>query len=338
MVKFPKNNNLEWLRLLFALQVVIVHASKHIGFAIPQAIHRFPGVPAFFFVSGFLIYSSYLNAPGLRYFENRFLRLFPALLFVTIGGAAIALLSHGWIDLLHNPLKYITWFFSQITIGQAYNPAYFRDIGVGVINGSLWTITTEILFYISIPLIVWMERRFRFTVSLLLILSFFIYSLGPQFLSKAIYHDKTYYDFIALTPIAWGWMFAFGILTSKHFNAIRRWLPYTPWLVVPMIAMAYFGNGFLFNTTENRLGLIYFICYIAFVLWFAFVLPYIRLNFDFSYGIYIWHMPVINFLLVIKLPNVWLTFFITFLAAAISWFLVEKPALRKKYKSLKFVQ
>src|SRR6266436_40126 len=90
-VTFPRNNNLEWLRLIFAVQVVFVHAAEHLNFAIPAIIGHFPGVPAFFFVSGFLIYASYLNAPGRRYFENRFLRLFPALVFVTLGGMAVAL-------------------------------------------------------------------------------------------------------------------------------------------------------------------------------------------------------------------------------------------------------
>ena len=85
-IAFPRNNNLEWLRLIFAVQVVLVHVAEHLKIAIPSVINHFPGVPAFFFVSGFLIYASYLNAPGRRYFENRFLRIYPALVFVTLGG------------------------------------------------------------------------------------------------------------------------------------------------------------------------------------------------------------------------------------------------------------
>lgn len=85
---FPRKNNLEWLRLIFAMQVVLAHAANHLesGFKLPGFMSNFPGVPAFFFVSGFLIYPSYLNSPGKRYFENRFLRLFPGLVMVTIGG------------------------------------------------------------------------------------------------------------------------------------------------------------------------------------------------------------------------------------------------------------
>ena len=98
-LSFPRNNNLEWLRLIFATQVVLMHVQEHLGLALPKIISHFPGVPAFFFVSGFLIYASYLNAPGRRYFENRFLRLIPGLIVVTMAGALVVLVAHGWTDL-----------------------------------------------------------------------------------------------------------------------------------------------------------------------------------------------------------------------------------------------
>ena len=58
-------------------------------------INHLPGVPAFFFVSGFLIYTSYLNAPGIRYFQNRFLRVFPGLVFVSLGGLVVVGIAKG---------------------------------------------------------------------------------------------------------------------------------------------------------------------------------------------------------------------------------------------------
>lgn len=332
---FPKQNNLEWLRLLLATQVVIEHAAAHIGFSLPGLISNFPGVPAFFFVSGFLIYSSYLNAPGRRYFENRFLRLYPGLVAVTIGGAVVALLARGWSDLFYNGETYAVWFIAQTTLGQAFNPGLFREVGVGVINGSLWTITTEILFYLCVPVIAWLERRFAHTVIMLLALSFVFYAIGPLVFSTKIYRDKTVYDLFALTPVAWGWMFAAGILAAKNFDCIRRFIPYAIWAIAPMALMIAFGSGLLFGSTGNRLGLVYFLCYVGVVLWFAFTVPFVRLKFDLSYGAYIWHMPVINFLLVLGIPNPWLAVSLTYLIATLSWFLVEKPALKRKRLSLK---
>jgi peptidoglycan/LPS O-acetylase OafA/YrhL len=336
---FPRNNNLEWLRLIFAVQVVFVHAAEHLNFTIPPIVGHFPGVPAFFFVSGFLIYASYRNAPGRRYFENRLLRLFPALVFVTLGGMAVALGAHGWRDLINNFPTYMIWLVAQTTLGQAYNPALFRDIGVGVINGSLWTLTTEILFYYSVPILVWMERRFRFTVLALVGLSFAIYVSGPLLWSEALYRQRTLFDILALTPIVWGWMFGFGILAVKRFDLVQRGLKYLPIAVVPMAVMIGFGKGPLFASVGNRVGLVYFASYVVLVLWFAFATPFVRLKFDLSYGIYVWHMPVINLLLVFAVPRgAPLAFVLTLAIAALSWIVVEKPALKLKRQSLKPIE
>ena len=98
---FPKSNNLDWLRLAFATQVVLVHASEHLRLGIPpEAGKRSNGVPGFFFVSGFLIYASYLNTTPIRFLQNRCLRLYPGLIFVTLGGACVTLMAHGWSALL----------------------------------------------------------------------------------------------------------------------------------------------------------------------------------------------------------------------------------------------
>jgi peptidoglycan/LPS O-acetylase OafA/YrhL len=333
----PKYNNLEWLRLLFALQVVIGHASSHMQFPIPEFVGHFPGVPAFFFVSGFLIYASYHNAPGRIYFENRFLRLFPGLLFVTFGGFAVLLFAKGWQDVVAHWNTYVVWVFAQIALGQAYNPAHFRDVGVGVINGSLWTLTTEILFYLAVPVIVWAERRFRFVLGALVVLSYALYVVGPHMWTAAIYRDKTLYSFVELTPLVWGWMFGIGIFSAKYFDQLARWIRFFPVAVLPMMGMIYGGEGVLWGSSGNRVGLLYFVSYAALILWLAFGLHYVRLKLDLSYGVYIWHMPVINLLLVLAMHSMALTVGLTFTMALISWFFVEKPAQRLKRRSIHVV-
>jgi peptidoglycan/LPS O-acetylase OafA/YrhL len=334
VIQFPKLNNLEWLRLIFAWQVVLVHAGEHLKSPMPDFIHHFPGVPAFFFVSGFLIYASYLNAPGRIYYENRFLRLIPALVAVTMGGAAVALMARGLLDLKENFSQYIMWFLAQISLGQAYNPSLFRDIGVGVINGSLWSITVEILFYFSVPLVVFFEQRVKRTVLWLMLLSFAIYMLGPDLLALKVYREKSIYDVLGLTPIVWGWMFGFGILCAKHFKTIQQYLQYAPWLTVPLAAMMAFGEGPIFGSTGNSVGIAYFICYTGLILWMAFCAPYTRLPFDISYGTYIWHMPVINFMLLKSMTGIIPSIVGTAILATASWYLIERPALGLKKKSL----
>lgn len=334
-VPFPKENNLQWLRLIFACQVLVMHAAESLGVSIPDFFAHFPGVPAFFFVSGFLIYSSYRNAPDRRYFENRFLRLFPGLVLVTLGAMAVVLVAHGWRDLIDHPGTYASWIVSQITLGQAYNPGLFRDVGVGAINGSLWTLTVEILFYLMVPVIVWLERRFDHTVIALTALSFIVYAAAPIFLSEPIYRDKDLYDVVELTPVAWGWMFGVGILAVKYFETISARKNYLIVAVVPLTLMMLYGQGALFGSEGNRLGLIYFCCYVAVVIFLAFATPVVKLESDLSYGVYVWHMPIINLLLVLGIAGgmPWAVG-LTLIIAALSWFLVEKPALKLKRRTI----
>lgn len=62
-----------------------------------------------FFVSGFLIYAAYGNSRLANYIRNRFLRLIPALVVVTLGGMAVTLVAHGWRDLVVHPGLYTSW-------------------------------------------------------------------------------------------------------------------------------------------------------------------------------------------------------------------------------------
>lgn len=322
------DNNIQWLRLLFALQVLITHTFGHFGMVAPRVVSHFPGVPAFFFVSGFLIYAAYLRSPGIIYARNRFLRLFPGLLAVTIGALIIILSVRGVGDLAENSRTYLIWFVSQITIGQPYNPAIFSNVGIGELNGSLWTITVEIFFYICVPLIVFIERRVPYAVIILTVASFAIYACKPALEMISLGGTRSLYGALSLTPIVWGWMFGFGILAYKHFDRLRPWIRYAPWTLVPLVILAFIGNigDPLIGSRGNHLGLIYFASYVALILWVAFEAPYVKLEADFSYGMYIWHMPVFNAFIAAGLAVPVLAALTACVMGVLSWFLVEKPA------------
>lgn len=328
-----KHNNLQIIRLFLAIQVLLVHSFHHLSGVDLSWLEYFPGVPAFFFLSGFLIYASYLNSPNLNsYIKNRFLRLFPALFTVVfISGVFIYFyrMNHGEF----NNQFIINWVFAQATLGQAYNPSQLRDLGVGVFNGSLWTITVEILFYIALPILIIVENKVKGFVFFVSIGSFFLYAFAESMFGFDIAMGKTLYQFINLTPITWGWMFGLGILANRYFHLLKPYIRYFWIAIFPMVFLAVLSNTSVFFSSQgNKLGLFYFILYAALILYVAFHIKPLKLNIDISYGCYIWHMPIVNVLLIFGFNSVLFAVVLTFLFSLTSWFFVEKPALAlKKY-------
>lgn len=154
-----RRNHFDLIRLIAAFQVVIWHSIEHFieenNFTIllKKILAPIPGVPIFFVISGYLIYTSYERNSSLRkYLTNRCLRIFPGLWAVYLLTVIILAFLGYIIPNLFNPSFWI-WSFSQISIFQFYTPDFLRSFGVGTPNGSLWTIFIEFSFYLFIPLL-----------------------------------------------------------------------------------------------------------------------------------------------------------------------------------------
>ena len=78
------DNNFDLIRLIAAAQVAVRHCLVHMGFEgspLTNLVSVFPGVPIFFFISGFLIFQSHRVSQSRRqFFVNRVLRIYPALI------------------------------------------------------------------------------------------------------------------------------------------------------------------------------------------------------------------------------------------------------------------
>ena len=335
-----KENNLDILRLIFASQVMVYHGAYHLLGQKWHLLDYLPGVPAFFFVSGFLIYAAYQRSDNIKvYAENRFLRLFPGLCLVTLGGGIVVLYAKGSGFFLDNIAEVITWAVAQLTLGQAYNPAIFRDIGVGVINGALWTISVEILFYIIVPVIAFFKGKFKPTIVLLTALSFLVYWFSEKIGFAGSLLGKSISDYLMLTPLYWGWMFGIGMLAYTYINIIPIKRGWALAALAGCCLMVFLDiDNVWFRPSSNHLGVVYYLLYIYVIMYLSFGLKPKRLKFDISYGVYIWHMPVVNFLLVASAkPTAWTMFVfivISLVVSLMSWYMVEVNFLRLKKKTM----
>lgn len=328
-------NNFNLIRLAAAAQVAILHGAEHVGLRLPfhettlAILDCFPGVPIFFFISGFLIASSYERETLAGFAWNRGLRIFPALWACFLVSVASVWGSGYFAD---HPVPLGTaaaWFAAQMSMGQFFNPGFMRDYGVGALNGSLWTIPVELQFYILAPVVVLLFRR----VPLL-----FWTALG---VFAAINFAHTQYPIASLRKVfavtfaPWIYMFMLGAVAHFFWPKIRSIFvgKLLLWgaLYAAVVALdVTVGIG----ASSNNILLPFVLALSGLVLAAANTAPGLSSRIlgknDISYGLYIYHMPVYNFLLYKHLSWGWLGFGVAVLCAALSWWLVERRALRLK--------
>ena len=96
MFHISKENNIGWLRLIFASLIMLTHG-MHIFWGISNYyLDYFPGVPIFYFISGFLIYHSYDKSRNIKaFYLRRIEKLLPLVALVTIFTFSIMLYANG---------------------------------------------------------------------------------------------------------------------------------------------------------------------------------------------------------------------------------------------------
>lgn len=334
-------NNFDFLRLLFALFVIITHSYSLSGipendllnqFTNGQTSFSYVGVRGFFVISGYLIFQSMKRSKSLSdYFRKRILRLFPALIVVLSLTVFLGFFvyNNSFGDYLSNSEVW-TYFPNNLSL---YN-LQFGILGVldnRAINGSLWTIRYEFSFYIFISLLYFLRNRRKIVSLLLSILYLFLllgkiklfnylgtfgqsiqnslslnlalFFLGGALLASIItYRLKQNSLLLFLSLLMMCAVFYFELFYSLQF------------IILPIIVI-------LFGLHSTK-----FICNISH-----------RMG-DISYGIYIYSFPVQQTLMYFfKLDQVSLLIYclpITVLLGFLSWHLVEKKALKYKHVKL----
>ena len=338
-----KSNNFDLIRLVAAAQVMLFHAIFYFKVPVPAintVISYLPGVPAFFFVSGFLISASWERNSDLRtFFVNRTLRIFPGLWAVLVFSLVTLAVFYDRSVLNENWGKLVLWSLCQATILQDWIPDFMRGYGVGGMNGSLWTIPVELCFYASIPVLYLLFRRVRSVDTVLWLVIGASFSV--QYSISAFSDDlpEIVYKLIHKSPLPWIGMFCCGILGQRHLPRILqfvqgRFLMILAIFVLASLAAHTFPANPLLQGNSNSMGIVNYFALCALILSSAYTRPtlaehLLRRN-DISYGVYIFHIPVINIFVhngFAGWPILVAAVLMTIGLAGLSWTLIERPAL-----------
>jgi peptidoglycan/LPS O-acetylase OafA/YrhL len=284
-------------------------------------------VEGFFAISGCLIFASWERSGSLReYAGKRWRRILPAYYATTVLCLAIAFfLFHAFRvgKFLAANVTFLNFLYPGIDGVFDNNPESHA------MDGALWTIRVEIMFYCAVPVAAWLCRKLgrdRFLVSTAMASIFYRYVMEGRLLLHVPHRSLA----VAL-PGQWSF-FAVGALIYYHLDWFRR---YGRWLVVPALALyvaTYFVDGLAFRPLAIPI----------LVLAFCFLAPEMKgpaRYGDFSYGTYLMHWPIIQTLVAFGLFTRWpylalgVTVVLVALAAGVSWFFVEKPILKQRSAS-----
>jgi peptidoglycan/LPS O-acetylase OafA/YrhL len=351
----PRNNSLNAWRLVLATGVILWHSwpitGRQIAFEPAHQLLRDVWVDGFFAISGFLITWSWFRNPRLRdYLLARGLRLLPAfwvcliVIAFIIAPVAVAIQGGAPMSLLFSsaPVEYV---LNNSALMLRQNDIAGTPTGVpltGEWDTSLWTLYWEALCYVLIAVlgVTGLLRR-RWTVPLLFALAVAWSVKAPMmnWLVEMPAGQKPPVDEAAelLIAQAAAARFAIMFLAGALIYQFRHLIPARWWVVAVCVGVV-LGASLLPNyRVLAALPLAY-----ALIVSGALVQhSRLRLRTDLSYGVYIYAFPVQQLLMICGLgflaPPAFamLATFLTLPLAALSWFLIEKPALSWKSRMIR---
>lgn len=344
------NTTLHGLRGLAALSVLFFHWKSNFP-ALAQHTQAVPlagttwdlfcwisggGIHWFFVLSGYQIATSLwhkpLNGPALRQFWwRRFLRIFP---IVWIHLAILVVVTY----LILQSFSFLKGTQLLGNIALWFNPLPW---GVTPYNGVMWTLTVELLFYITLPLIFLAYRRTGIWFVLFMSLSI---SLVFRATMWGLYDDQSTTTFRSYPGLLFVFVAGFSL---NHFAIkLNRGLRYGLLCAAVFMLLCWRypvqnaeHGPWLTITWDLVMGLL--IAWVVGLLiqsphdfkWLS-ARPLLWLG-NLSLGIYLWHLPVLR-LLPRVMPGTWNTpqasasalaicLAMTFVLAALGYLYIEKP-------------
>jgi peptidoglycan/LPS O-acetylase OafA/YrhL len=333
-----RNNNFDFLRFILAFNVVISHLIGVTKIDIFQPFQPFfnayTSVTCFFVISGFLIVASYIRSNSLKdYLKKRASRLLPAYLFVIICSALFLVFVSqlSFHDYFVNT-EFARYLFANLSFLNFLQPSlpgvFTLNNTFSAVNGALWTLKIEVGFYLIIPLIVLLISKInkKYIVFILIYILSICYKIIFEYLSHE--YSLNFSVFANQLP---GFMsyFVSGIACYYYFNFFKAHNVKLLFIAILILLIERVLDVEI--ATPVSLSIIVF--FIAF--------NFSRLNNfakfgDISYGIYIYHLPLLQLAIHFELFKkynpilVSILFIVTVLSVGmLSWHLLEKRYLKR---------
>jgi peptidoglycan/LPS O-acetylase OafA/YrhL len=353
-------DTIDVLRGFAALSVVIYHLIEHLkwqAFPVSGPLVWFRlgwmGVDLFFVISGFVIGLSAfaeIDKSGVNNFRKPFMRRrlarivplhYLTMLVFVVFVAPELLFTHFWL----NCLAHLTFLHNL-------------DIRLhGAINGSNWSLGTEMQFYVLMLIIApWVRQTRLLSIFVVLVATAWAWRYGVTVLVSPTAEFGSFPVFVAATQLP-GMLdeFAAGLLIARLVRmpsvrhqlgrlivrlaiAVAAGIFTTITMIVYWRHASYWDNAWMVTSWRSLLALSFALILLTIIsipvsgFIRRMLAPFFYLG-TISYGIYLWHLPV---LLALKrmdwlspAPLASLCVILTCLFASISWHFFEKPLIER---------
>lgn len=310
-MKLKVSNNFDILRLILAVLVFFAHWNILTSQDISNQLFHLSGyaVHMFFIVSGFLIFWSFdANQNKKHFYIKRFFRIFPLYAFLII---LQTLFFIGFSD--GSTFEVIKYFIANIFFLNFLAPSVgstLSSLEVNAINGSLWTLKNEVVFYLIVPLLFMFYKKWGGYILLILYSLSVVYMFAVDYLGI----EKLLVQFPAQVRL-----FMVGILLYILFDKFNKNNIYLL-AIVSLILLIFLKDNTYFNY------ILYPFCIGFMMIFLVYFVKNIKVNFDFSYSLYILHFPVIQLALYFEInpTNPIISFVVLFAVILVLSYFSEK--------------
>lgn len=330
-----ERNCFDLIRYYLALIVVFAHFAVLSGcFDFNWITNSGEAVSGFFTLSGFLVFYSFTKRPILKdYASNRLKRILPPYLFIVILCAlAGAIISNLTVREYFSSTQLYKYLFSNLCFLNFLEPALpgiFTDNAIQAVNGSLWTMKVELMLYTSVPITYYFFKRYNKAAVLVAI---FAISIAYKY---ALLHmlDTTGNELYRILARQVGTQLIYfysGTAILFYFEQFQKVQKY---ILIPTLIIYLLKDYIPFYSFFEPFVFSILIIGIAYNAKFLFVFSKLP---NISYGIYLFHFPVIQTIVHFKIHEyssslaLVLSLAITIALALFSWKFIEKPFMNKR--------